>query len=469
MNQQEYIQNLANTVPQHLALTGRIADWLKSPQSRLPASCTTFSVEDSMEGRDGIEDSWIFTSHGLRNAAGVAIDLSKLRARDTDNCKGLISSGAVSFGRMYSQLNQLLRRGGIFRNGAITLFLDHNHPDCEEYLKATSADFPWAKRSLYVDNTIIDNPLLPLIAEKVNQGIIWLAKEQWDDNGERLYSNVCQEIVLKSRGTCLISNVNLGAIEDLADLIPAFEQSMLWLCQLHGVTGVNDSLQYLDPKDDRQVGLGVIGLASMLAIHECSYKQFVEDLSRVNQNLPVNVNSVAFQLNEAYQAAAKIADSYYMDRAFTVAPTANSHRNYEDADGFTTSAEISPPINYSIDRDSELFGVETYEFHPLIEIAKDVGWDTQWKLLNEYQTMMDNTDLAHAISANIWLEQHINSDWIVNTFMPSSLKTTYYRLPINQDALDKTQVIQLEDNQEAACPIIRLPVDDPNFCESCSG
>jgi Ribonucleotide reductase, barrel domain len=258
MNQPEYLKNLVNSVPQHLALTGRIVDWLNSPESRLPASCTTFSVEDSMEGRDGIEDSWIFTSHGLRNAAGVAIDLSKLRPKDTDNGRGLVSSGAVSFGKVYSQFNELLRRGGIFKNGSITLFLDHNHPDCEEYLNATYADFPWAKRAVYVDDTLKDNPLLPLIAEKVNQGVIWLAKKQWDSEGERLYSNVCQEIVLKSRGTCLIANVNLGSISNLADLIPAFEQAMLWLCQLHGVTGVGESLQYLDPKVDRQVGLGVL-------------------------------------------------------------------------------------------------------------------------------------------------------------------------------------------------------------------
>jgi len=34
-----------------------------------------------MEGPEGIEASWRFVSHALRNGAGVAVHLSKLRAR----------------------------------------------------------------------------------------------------------------------------------------------------------------------------------------------------------------------------------------------------------------------------------------------------------------------------------------------------------------------------------------------------
>ena len=49
-----------------ISRTGRVQSWIDDPTSRLPVSCTTFVVEDSMEGDNGIEASWRFASHALR-------------------------------------------------------------------------------------------------------------------------------------------------------------------------------------------------------------------------------------------------------------------------------------------------------------------------------------------------------------------------------------------------------------------
>ena len=54
-----------------ISRTGRVQSWLDNPESRLPVSCTVFVVEDSMEGPEGIEASWRFASHALRNAQVV--------------------------------------------------------------------------------------------------------------------------------------------------------------------------------------------------------------------------------------------------------------------------------------------------------------------------------------------------------------------------------------------------------------
>ena len=62
-----------------IARTGRVQDWIDNQESRLPVSCTIFNVQDSMEGPEGIEASWRFASHALRNGAGVAVHLSELR------------------------------------------------------------------------------------------------------------------------------------------------------------------------------------------------------------------------------------------------------------------------------------------------------------------------------------------------------------------------------------------------------
>lgn len=177
-----------------IARTGRVQDWMDSPDSRLPVSCCVFVVEDDMEGPDGIEASWRFVSHGLRNAAGVAVHLSKLRPKGVDNGKGLIASGPVSFATIYSKLNEILRRGGKFRNGAITLHLDYDHPDAIDFVKASRAELPWAKRCLNVDQNFLEKASPELIAaclKAIANGDLWLTKMKTDNQGARIYANVC--------------------------------------------------------------------------------------------------------------------------------------------------------------------------------------------------------------------------------------------------------------------------------------
>ena len=145
------------TTPQKIARTGRVQNWMDNPESRLPVSCTVFVVDDSMEGPEGLEASWRYVSHALRNGAGVAVHLSKLRPKGAENGKGLTASGPVSFGRIYSTLNEVIRRGGHYKNGACVLHLDYTHPDALEFVNATRAELPWVKRCLDVDANFLDS------------------------------------------------------------------------------------------------------------------------------------------------------------------------------------------------------------------------------------------------------------------------------------------------------------------------
>ena len=134
-----------------ISRTGRVQQWLDNPESRLPVSCTVFVVEDSMEGPEGIEASWRFASHALRHGAGCAIHLSKLRPKGHENGKGLTASGPVSFAKIYSVLNETLRRGGHYKNGAVVVHLDINHPDIIEFVQLGRHDAPWIKRCVDLD------------------------------------------------------------------------------------------------------------------------------------------------------------------------------------------------------------------------------------------------------------------------------------------------------------------------------
>ena len=446
-------------IPKYTAVTGRIESWLKNPESKLPVSCTVLEVQDSMEGRDGIEDSWVFASKALRYAAGVALDLSKLRPKGTSNGRGLVASGPVSFCQIYSKLNETIRRGGWYKNGALTVYVDHQHQDAEEFLNATRNELPWIKRALYVDESFLSSPLLPLIKAKVDDGTVWLAKKRWDKNGNRLFSQVCLEILLRSRGTCLLAHINLG--ETPIGAIPsAFKEGMRFLCEIHRRTGVGESGIYLFPEEDRQVGLGVLGLANLLAIEGVTYAELVRAMEKALSAgywawSMDKAEQIALALLEGFQQAAAVAKAYGMERAFTIAPTASCSYRYRDREGYTTAPEISPPnchpITKEVDRDSGTFGVMTYQYHPNTETAASVEWDTQWRLLKAWQMYMESTGLAHSISANIWDKQPITDEWLKD-WWESPLVTTYYRLITQQASVNKSTVWnQCDDAVCSAC------------------
>ena len=223
-----------------ISRTGRVQSWLDNPESRLPVSCTVFVVEDSMEGTEGIEASWRFASHALRNGAGCAIHLSKLRPRGHENGKGLTASGPVSFAKIYSTLNEILRRGGTYKNGAIVAHLDIDHADILEFVRTDRAQLAWIKRCGDLTEETWFNAgaeVRDAIITGIKSGDIWLNKIKHDKNGNRSYGNVCLEVYLPTRGTCLLQHVNLVSVT-VTYVQEAFSQGMSELCNLHSRTGV---------------------------------------------------------------------------------------------------------------------------------------------------------------------------------------------------------------------------------------
>ena len=452
----------------YIARTGRVQSWLDNPESRLPVSCTVFVVEDSMEGPDGIEASWRFVSHALRNAAGVAVHLSKLRPRGTENGKGLTSSGPVSFARIYSGLNETLRRGGFFKNGACVIHLDLSHPDAEEFVDATRQELPWVKKCLDVTPEIWNETPLPLrakILRGIQSGDIWLSKIKHDQNGERIFSNVCLEIYLPSRGTCLLEHVNLGQCE-LDGLVPAFAEGMSNLCSLHSKTGVGATGEYLHPEEDKQVGLGVLGLANLLRRYGVSYAAFGEALRELHDYDQEWTPAIclATEFRSAIAGAANIARANGMARAFTIAPTASCSYNYTDLDGFTTAPEIAPPISRQVDRDSGTFGVQSYDYGD-VEIASEVGWEAYKSVADGICQLFADTGLFHGYSFNSWSDMVTYDQAFIEEWFASPQTSLYYALQVMPDTLRKDDVTSILD--EDYHDIFGLEEDD-NFCSSCA-
>jgi len=435
-----------------IARTGRVQSWIDDPTSRLPVSCTVFVVEDEMEGPNGIEASWRFVSHALRYGAGVAVHLSKLRPKGDENGKGLVASGPVSFAKIYSTLNEILRRGGVYKNGAVVAHLDLSHPDVLEFITASRADLPWIKRCVNINPLWWDyatQEIKEALLQGIRQGDIWLNKTKVDKNGNRIRGNVCLEVYLPSRGTCLLQHVNLGQCE-LNDIQLAFVNGMSELCGLHGKTDVGSSGEYLPPETDRQVGLGMLGLANLLRKNGVTYKEFGNALEQINskqhyEHTPATI--LARELQGGIRAAAHVARINNMERAFAIAPTASCSYRYTDLDGYTTCPEIAPPISRQVDRDSGTFGVQSYDYGN-VEIASEVGWEDYKKVADGIVQMLDATGLLHGYSFNSWSDVITYDEAFIEEWLQSPQTSLYYSLQVMSDTQDKTSAYAALDESE---------------------
>ena len=406
-----------------------------------------------MEGPNGIEASWRFVSHALRFGAGVAVHLSKLRPQGAENGKGLVASGPVSFARIYSTLNETLRRGGVYKNGAVVCHLDLNHPDVLDFITANRADLPWVKRCVNINDYWWEEATAEIkeaLLQGIRQGDIWLNKTKVDAYGKRIRGNVCLEVYLPSRGTCLLQHVNLAAC-DVEDIAPAFVAGMSELCSLHSRTGVGESGEYLSPETDRQVGLGMLGLANLLRRYNVSYKEFGEALAVVNSGEQIKKFTpgitLAVEFKSGIAQAASVARFSNMDRAFAIAPTASCSYRYKDPDGYTATPEIAPPIARQVDRDSGTFGVQSYDYGQ-VEIASEVGWDAYMSVANGIMKMLDGTGLLHGYSFNSWSDVITYDEAFIEEWLASDQTSLYYSLQVMGDTQDKTSAYAALDESE---------------------
>ena len=433
----------------YISRTGRVQSWLDDPTSRLPVSCTVFVVEDSITGDNGIEASWKFVSHALRYGAGCAVHLSKLRPRGTENDKGLVASGPVSFAKIYSTLNEILRRGGVYKNGAVVCHIDLSHPDALEFIETPRHELPWVKRCINITPEWWEKcTFKEALLQGIRSGDIWLNKVKYDNEGKRIRGNVCLEVYLPSRGTCLLQHVSLGACE-FGDIEKAFVEGMSQLCSLHAKTGVGDSGEYLPAETDRQVGLGMLGLANLLRRYGVTYEQFGVALDQYNAGEVVRTPAyeLVSAIGSGVKAAAEVARANNMVRAFAIAPTASCSYRSKDLDGYTSAPEIAPPISRTVDRDSGTFGVQTYNYGD-VEIASEVGWDNYKRVADGIMTLLNNTGLLHGYSFNSWSDVVTYDEAFIEEWLASPQTSLYYSLQVMGDVQDKSSAYAALDEED---------------------
>jgi ribonucleotide reductase alpha subunit len=153
-------------------------------------SCPKDSLDSIVEAV-----AYLFVKLPAIESDTIYINLSNLREAGNTNSVGMVASGPRSFANLFkaalwfakrpditgamhfiSVFNQEIRRGGQFKNGAVTTSLRWDHPNINEYLESSPIFYPYLKKGITVTNDSPDEKLLQLIIKKVNEGTLWVEK-----------------------------------------------------------------------------------------------------------------------------------------------------------------------------------------------------------------------------------------------------------------------------------------------------
>jgi Ribonucleotide reductase, barrel domain len=456
------------------AIVSRVKRFLDYPDKISPVSCTMVSVCDSyFQEKDSngeekyhlyetISGSRTYLTKVIKGNAGCLVDLSKLRPKGSIGSNGMESHGVTNFMGIYSAINQEVRRGSVFKNGATVLSLHWQHPDLIDFLNFPASEIPWAKRAITVTEDILlpENSLaLEAVLKALANGIIFVNKQVYNAKGEPLFPNVCTSIRLKSRSTCTLLPINLGMVRTIEEIVPAFingANDIIKIWNLFLEAKLRQGEHFLDPREDKQAGLGLLGLANLLANLEISYYDFAEamwwvvipdydyDEDEINfwgDNPKAAHLAKAFQ--SGYAAAAKIAKAEGFERFFAIEPTASVSYANVDYNGFTCTPEISPPVCHPDTKISQRrndSGYENFQYPLGVEIAeKDVSWETYFSLCCSFQTLQEQTGLSHGTNFNFWVSQPVTKEWFQEWF-DSSLISIYYRWSTDFQSQDKSSI-----------------------------
>jgi len=193
----------------------------------------------------------------------------------------------------------------------------------------------------------------------------------------------------------------------------------------------------------------VLGLANLLRRYSVSYSQFGRALEQflAGETKATVAFELVKKLNDGIQEAAKVARNNNMVRAFAIAPTASCSYRSTDADGFTCTPEIAPPIARTVDRDSGTFGVQTYDYGD-VEIASEVGWEDYKRVADGIMQLYNRTGLLHGYSFNWWSDLTTMNNEFIEEWLESPQTSLYYSLQVMGDVQDKSDAYAALDEED---------------------
>ncbi|MGG3282328.1 adenosylcobalamin-dependent ribonucleoside-diphosphate reductase [Paenibacillus solani] len=355
-------------------------DWKLVPGGRIAAGAgasdelTLFNcyvIPSPKDSRGGIMETLTEMTEIMARGGGVGINLSSLRPRRAI-VKGVngSSSGAVSWGGLFSYTTGLIEQGGS-RRGALMLMINDWHPDVEDFItvkqtmgqvtnanlsvcvsndfmKAVKEDLDWelvfpdttdpdydelwdgdlekwkkAGRAIIPYKTVRAREVWHTIIESAwksaEPGVVFM--EYYNQMSNSWYfnpiicTNPCGEQGLPGWGVCNLSAMNLSKFYDEANHDVAWDElatttrySVRFLDNVIDRTPYHFEENELNQKKERRVGLGTMGLAELMIKLNIRYgsPESLEFLDKL----------YGFIAREAYLASADIAEEKGSFQAF---------------------------------------------------------------------------------------------------------------------------------------------------------
>lgn len=440
-------------------------DWKLVPGGRIAAGAgasdelTLFNcyvIPSPKDSRRGILETLMEMTEIMARGGGVGINLSSLRPRRAI-VKGVngSSSGAVSWGGIYSYATGLIEQGGS-RRGALMLMINDWHPDLLDFItvktkmglltnanlsvcisnafmKAVKEDADW---DLYFPDTTdpdydelwdgnmdkwkqmgkpvkhyktlkareIWHTIIESAWKSAEPGVVFM--EYYNQMSNSWYfnpiicTNPCGEQGLPAWGVCNLSAINLSKFYDEAkddvnwdELKTVVRYSVRFLDNVIDATPYHFEENRKNQQAERRIGLGTMGLAELLIKLRIRYgsPESLEFLDKL----------YGFIAREAYLASAEIAEEKGSFERFELEPFLQS--------GFMKNmVEVYPEVGEAI-RKKGMRNVTVLTQAPTGSTGTMVGTSTgiePYFAFEYYRQSRLGLDKQYVPIAKHWLDEH---------------------------------------------------------------
>lgn len=271
----------------------------------LPVSCFNSHISDRMEAiLNKAAEVGIMSKHG----GGTSGYFGDLRHRGSSISVGGESSGPVHFMELFDTVAEVISQGSA-RRGSFAAYLPIEHPDVEEFLQIRSDGHAIQNMSMGV--TITDKWMRSMLDGDKEKRSIWgkvikkrfetgypyifwsdtvnkAAPKVYKENGRKINSsNLCSEIMLSSTDeesfVCVLSSLNLLHWDEIVET-DAIETMIYFLDSVNQeFVDKTEGMKFMDAphnfaKNQRALGLGVLGWHSLLQSKMLSFESFESKL-----------------------------------------------------------------------------------------------------------------------------------------------------------------------------------------------
>jgi len=376
-------------------------------------ACFLLPVEDSMKSiLKAVYDSGILMQAG----GGIGLVFSHLRPEgDKVGEMGGISSGPLSFMRIFDVTADVTKQGSIRRGGCMGV-LKVNHPDILKFIQCKQQEGALSNfnisvaltkeffdayekgetiplinpRNNEVVTTIDANHILSLLAQQAwsngEPGVIFLDNINKDnpllkDWGEIEGVNLCSEISFYPYESCTLASINLTKFVDNGEISWRSLRKVVKHA-IRFLDDVIDASNYTLPeieeisKQTRRIGLGVMGFADMLFMLEVPYDS--DEALRLADDIMSFISKESIKESERLAKDRGVFPAY--NQSMDISPRRNVEVNTVAPTGsVSVIAECSSgiePIFAVVFRKENILGGKTFtEINPVFEaIAKREGW-----------------------------------------------------------------------------------------------